>query len=176
MFDGMLDLEDLEALPDDGNRWEILDGAMVVTPPPSTSHQLVGFGLARRLHAAAMPLGLLVLPAPCAWRIGPGQVPEPDVIVARPETVTERAVTGPPVLVAEVLSPSGRNRDLFEKRRIYAEGGAEWYWIVDPAEPSLRVLRLEGGEFFDDAYVRGAEVFETDRPFPVVVVPSQLRD
>jgi len=47
-------------------------------------------------------------------------------------------------LVVEILSPSGRGRDLSEKRRIYAAGGATWYWIVDPDEPSLIVLRLAG--------------------------------
>lgn len=47
--------------------------------------------------------------------------------------ITDRAVEGAPVMVVEVLSASGRDRDLFDKRRIYAARGAAWYWIVNPA-------------------------------------------
>ena len=119
-----LDLDDLYTTPDDGNRYEILDGALVMTPAPGTAHQRVVTRLVELLAAPARLLGLTVLAAPVAWRIGPGHVPEPDLVVASDGVITPRAVEGPPALVIEVLSPSGRGRDLFEKRRIYAQGGA----------------------------------------------------
>jgi Uma2 family endonuclease len=169
-----LDLEDLDATPDDGNRYEVLDGAIVMTPPSGTSHQGVSAELLVLLHAAVRPLGLRVYSAPVAWRIGPGQVPEPDLIVATPDLVTDRAVEGPPVLVVEVLSPTGRGRDLHEKRRIYAEGRAAWYWIVDPAGPSLTLLRLVGEAYEEQARVMGAQAYEAAEPFPVRVVPAEL--
>ena len=169
-----LDLEDLYATPDDGNRYEILDDAIVMTPPPGTGHQSVVGELFVILHAAARKRGLKAFTAPVAWRIGPGYVPEPDLVVADPAAVTPRAVVGRPVIVVEVLSPTGRGRDLHEKRRIYAEGGAGWYWIVDPDEPSLTVLRLSGSEYDLAARVVGSDVFETDDPVSLRIVPAEL--
>ena len=174
MIDRDLDLEDLYTTPDDGNRYEILDGAIVMTPPPNIGHQSVSMELSVLLHRAIEGLGLKVLPAPVAWRIGPGQVPEPDLIVASPAVLTARAVEGPPILVVEVLSPSGRGRDLFEKRRIYADGRAQWYWIVDPTVPSLTVLRLANRAYEEDARVTGDEAYETHNPFAVRVIPAEL--
>lgn len=174
VLDRPLDLEDLLATPDDGNRYEVLDGALVMTPPPGTAHQHVVGELFVLLRQATRPLGLQTFVAPVAWRIGPGQVPEPDLLVVPAESVTERAVVAPPLLVVEVLSPAGRNRDLSEKRRIYAEGGAAWYWLVDPAVPSLAVLRLVEGTYQEHARVEGSAAYATDDPFPIRVVAVEL--
>lgn len=169
-----LDFEDLYNTPDDGNRYEILDSALVMTPAPSRSHQLAMLNVAVLLREPARAAGFQVFPAPFAWRIGPGQVPEPDVIVAAPEATTERAVEGPPVLVVEVLSPTGRVRDLEAKRRVYAQGGASWYWIVDPGIPSVTVLRLAGEAYEHVAHVEGGDIYESREPFAVRVVPRDL--
>ncbi len=174
VIDRPLDLDDLDATPDDGNRYEVLDGAIVMTPPPSTDHQGVAGELFVLLRQGARPLGLRVLMAPVAWRIGPGQVPEPDLIVSPADAVTERAIVAPPVLVVEILSASNRNRDLSEKRRIYAEGSATWYWIVDPKAPSLTAFRLAGAQYDEMAPVSNADAYETDDPSPVRVVPAEL--
>ena len=174
IVDRPLDLEDLDATPNDGNRYEILDGALVTTPPPGTSHQTVVAELYVLLREAARPQGRKTLFAPFAWRIGPGQVPEPDLLVADPADFSERALVAPALLVVEVLSPTGRNRDLSEKRRIYADGGAPWYWIVDPAVPRLTVLRLRDGDYEEHAVVENGDAYDTDEPFPVRVVPAEL--
>lgn len=91
-----------------------------------------------------------------------------------PEHVTPRAVVGRPRLVVEVLPPTGRGRDMFEKRRIYAAGGAAWYWIVDPDEPSLTVLRLAGDAYEEAARVVASEAYETSEPLRVRIVPADL--
>lgn len=169
-----LDFEDLYNTPDDGNRYEILNSAMVMTPAPTRAHQRSVLRLAVLLDGPARGLGYEVFTAPFAWRIGPGQVPEPDVIVAAVAATTERAVEGPPALVVEVLSPTAQARDLYEKRRVYAEGGAAWYWIVDPSKPSLTVLRLVGDGYEQAAFVEGDDVHETREPFTVRVVPLDL--
>ena len=145
-----------------------------MTPPPGTNHQHVVLELAVLLRKAAGPRGLQTFVAPVAWRIGPGQVPEPDLLVTAPETVTERAIVAPPLLVVEVLSPTGRDRDRYEKRRIYAEGGAAWYWQIDPAVPSITVLRLVGRVYEEQALVEGSAIYVTEEPFPVRVVPAEL--
>ena len=169
-----LDLDDLYTTPDDGNRYEILDAALVMTPAPGTAHQSVVARLIELLGAPARQLGMRALPAPVAWRIGPGNVPEPDVVVASNDLITSRAIEGPPALVIEVLSPSGRGRDLFEKRRIYALGQARWYWIFDPAEPSLLVLRLTAEGYVDEARIVGEDAYEARDPFAVRIVPADL--
>ena len=174
MIDRELDLEDLDTLPDDGNRYEILDGAVVMTPPPNIPHQKVSAELQAILRAAVRDRNLLVLSAPVAWHIGPGHVPLPDLVVAPRDAFTKRALEAPPLLVVEIVSPSGRGRDLFEKRRIYAEGQASWYWIVDPDAPSLLVLRLVGSAYEDEARVTGSDAYEAREPFPVRVVPDEL--
>lgn len=174
IIDRDLDLEDLLATPADGNRYEVLDGALVMTPPPGTTHQNAVGELFVAIRQAARARGLRTFVAPVAWRIGPGQVPEPDLLVVAPEGVTERAITLPPVLVVEVLSPSNRGRDLSEKRRIYAEGGAGWYWIVDPAVPSVTVLRLVDGAYVEDARAEGGQVLTVDEPLPLRIVPADL--
>ncbi len=97
-------------------------------------------------------------------------------MVETPEAIGARAIERPPLLVVEVLSPSGRGRDLSGKCRIYAEGGAAWYWVVDPDEPSLTVLRLVGDAYEEEARVTGSEAYETEQPFPVRVAPAELAD
>ncbi|PZS12203.1 MAG: hypothetical protein DLM64_05370 [Solirubrobacterales bacterium] len=174
LLDRALDLEDLYATPDDGNRYEILDGALVTSPPPGSAHQIVAAELAALLGEGARSRGLRALFAPLAWRIGPGQVPEPDLMVLTPEAIGPRAIERPPLLVVEILSPSGRGRDLSEKRLIYAAGRAAWYWIVDPEEPSLAVLRLAGDVYEEEARVIDSQAYETEEPFPVRVVPVEL--
>ena len=174
IIDRDLDIEDLLATPNDGNRYEVLDGALVMTPPPGTSHQNAVGELFVLIRQAARARSLRTFVAPVAWRIGPGQVPEPDLLVVAPEAVTERAVTAPPVLVVEVLSPGNRGRDLSEKRRIYADGGAAWYWIVDPAVPSVTVLRLADGAYVEHARVEGGQILTTEEPVAVRIVPADL--
>ena len=169
-----LDLDDLYTTPDDGNRYEILDGALLMTPALGMPHQSAVARLIELLAEPARRVGMRALPAPFAWRIGPGNVPEPDVVVASHAVLTARAIEGPPALVIEVLSPGGRGRDLFEKRRIYAQGGAQWYWIVDPDEPSLTVLRLTADGYVDDARVVDDEVYETNDPLAVRIIPADL--
>src|SRR5260370_17387460 len=73
---------DLDRTPDDGRRYELLDGTLVVSPRPAIAHQRVGFRLAYVLEAAC-PDGLLVVPAP-AVQISPPTEPAPHTVVARP--------------------------------------------------------------------------------------------
>ncbi|MHB8263891.1 MAG: Uma2 family endonuclease [Acidimicrobiales bacterium] len=166
------DLNDLLELPDDGYRYEVLDGALVVNAAPSWRHQEVVARLTRLLEDAK-PTSLKALPSP-TWRISPGQVPEPDVVVVEPAALGEHAVEGTPLLAVEVLSPSNRGTDLVRKRALYAEASCPSYWIVDPEEPSLLVLRLAGKSYVEVAKVTGNERFEVNEPFLMTVCPADL--
>jgi Uma2 family endonuclease len=166
-------LADLLAIPDDGFRYEVLDGAIVVNAPPSRLHQRVVFRLAQLLDAAAPP-DLEVVLAPAAWDIGPGQVPEPDIMVVRTDSPGLAAVEETPLLVVEVLSPSGQSRDRIEKRRIYAEAGCPSYWIVDPDGPGIEVLELDGDRYIETGRTSGGAVLGVSRPFAVELCPADL--
>ncbi len=75
-----------------------------------------------------------------------------------------------------MLSPSTRSVDLLLERGVYAESGVASYWVVDPAVPSVRALRLVDGEYVDGGYAEGDEALRLDEPFPVRLVPQDLLD
>jgi Uma2 family endonuclease len=140
-----LDYSDLAAAPDDGYRYEILEGDLLVTPATSPLHQRVSKRLQRQLEAyfEARSLGE-VFNAPVDLILTFHDVVEPDlVVVAEPKQVSERGIEGAPLLVVEILSPSTRVRDRTMKARRYAELGIPHYWIVDPDEKRLECFRLQ---------------------------------
>ena len=127
--------ERARALPGDGQRYEVLDGVLAVTPAPGWKHQHVAFALARRLdaHLRANGLGRAIM-APADVEFSPTRLLEPDVFAIRdvrgrpPMNYRE---AGQLLLVAEVLSPPTARHDRLTKRRIYMEEGVGEYWIVD---------------------------------------------
>jgi hypothetical protein len=97
---------DLEALPDDGRRHELVDGSLIVTPAPSPRHQSAVLRLALLLEAARPGPQFQVFVAPLDVLLRDDTVLQPDVLVVRAEQVAERAIRGAPLLAVEVLSPS----------------------------------------------------------------------
>jgi Uma2 family endonuclease len=170
-----LTYDDLQNIPEDGHRYELLDGTLLVTPSPNHAHQRCVLRLAVVLDDAVPP-DLEVTVAPFDWLVGPRTSFEPDVLVARRADVAERNLPVPPLLAVEVLSPSTRRIDLVLKRDAYASAGVPSYWIVDPDVPSVTALRLEGGAYVEEASVSGDEPFATSSPFSVTVVPARLLD
>lgn len=168
-----LTVDDLDAIPDDGHRYELIDGTLLVTPSPVTVHQLAVIRVAMMLTAAAGP-SFLVLPAPFDWVVDEVTKFQPDVVVAQRSDVGEARLERTPLLLVEVLSRSTRLADLTLKRSAYEAAGVSEYWIVDPGVPSLTVLRLTGEPYVEVATVRGEQPYESDLPFPVRVVPSDL--
>lgn len=167
-----LTIDDLDRLPDDGHRYELVDGSLLVTPAPSPLHQRAVFRVAQVLDAAVAP-GLDVLPAPVNYIISAFDVPQPDVIVARRAHLTDRGVEGTALLVIEVLSPGTRPHDLGSKRLLYEAAGVPAYWIIDPDEPSATVLELRGNRYTEAGRVVGDDAWH-DARFDVTVIPSQL--
>jgi Uma2 family endonuclease len=166
---------DLEAMPDDGHRYELLDGSLVVTPAPSRSHQVALLKLAMLL-ASECPSHLQVLVAPFDVTLAPDTVLQPDLVVADRSELTEHDLPAAPALAVEILSPSTRRIDLTLKRSRLEAAGCPAYWVVDPVEPSLTVWELVEGRYVDRAHVVGTETAVLARPFPVEVTPSELRD
>ena len=125
----------LDALPDDGQRHEIIDGVHFVTPSPATAHQFVVSELVGLLfiYLRAEPVGW-VLASPSDIELAPDTIVQPDILVL-PRTSDRRprtwAEAGLPILVIEVISPSSRSRDRIVKRPRYQRAGIAEYWIVD---------------------------------------------
>ena len=171
----VLNEHDLASMPDDGHRYELLDGTLLVSPAPNESHQTCVTSLVVLLRIARRP-GLKVLVAPFDVRLSQVTVLEPDVLVADKTGMTPARLEGPPLLAVEVLSPSTRHIDLGAKRLAYEAAGVPAYWLVDPEVPSLTVLELDAGRYVERATVAGDEPFSATFPFAVTVIPARLLD
>jgi Uma2 family endonuclease len=167
--------EDLQTLPDDGNRYELMDGVLTVVPAPDGRHQSCVLLLAR-LFLDARPRDLVVRIAPFDYTPEPGTSLEPAVLVARRSEMEEARLQATPVLVVEVGSPRTRRHDRGDKLLAYQEYGVPHYWLVDPSVPSLSALRLDGDHYVEVAMVTGEDAFHAAEPFPVTVVPARLLD
>lgn len=167
-------VHDLEGMPDDGRRYELIDGELLVRPAPGLRHQTVGLRLYRMLDDAC-PDDLYVIAAPFAVQTDVSNEVQPDVLVARFDELTSKNLPAAPVLAVEVLSPSGRLIDLNLKRAAYQRMGTPSYWILDPDVPDLLVLELDtDGRYQEVTRVIGDEIFDAHQPFKVRIVPTEL--
>lgn len=169
----MLTRQDLDALPDNGLRHELIDGAFVMTPAPGIGHQDFVAALYRTMHEALVGCDLKVMFAPVDVALGP-HVVEPDLVVAEREAFTTRDLPTPPLLVVEVRSHSTAWIDEGRKLTLYEEAGVAHYWLADPAEPSITVLDLIDGRYEQTARGRGDEVLTVHKPFAIELVASRL--
>jgi len=168
-------LAERDALPPDGYRQELLDGCLLVTPAPNTAHQRAVTRLWRLLDAGCPP-DLEAFVAPLDVVLGEATALQPDVLVARRRDVGYANVSAAPLLAVEVLSPSTRRVDLTMKRARFERAGTLAYWVFDPDGVRLRAWDLRDGAYVEVADVRGGEAYEAGVPFAVTVVPASLVD
>ncbi len=138
-------VHEIESWPDDGNRYEVLDGMLLVTPSPSMPHQLVASELAHVLAELLGPWPAIRVSAPGVIVLRPKTQLEPDILVFRPgpgRLSWERAAAH--LLAVEVMSRSTRVYDRLYKRPAYLALGVEEAWRVDPVERMLFVSRAGG--------------------------------
>jgi Uma2 family endonuclease len=166
-------VDDLESLPDDGLRYELIDGILFVTPAPTYSHQVAAIGLVFALGSAC-PGDLQVVASPIDYQPHRRRSLQPDIAVVRCADAPEKNLVKPPLLVVEVLSPGTRRYDATLKRSMYEESGVASYWMFDPNVPSLLVSELVDGHFVDVAKADGPEEIHVERPFPVRLCPAEL--
>jgi Uma2 family endonuclease len=167
-------IDDLDRMPDDGHRYELLDGTLIVSPAPGMPHQRVVAVLIVLLEQAC-PEELVVFPN-VNVRLDTATALEPDVVVARPTDPGGARLVGPPLLAVEILSPDSALRDLNLKKAAYERYGVPCYWVIDPDldRPALRAFELSGGVYREIANVTGDQAFAARRPFAVQVIPSHL--
>jgi len=143
-----LEYDDLANFPDDGYRYELLDGDLMMTPAPNPRHQEVCGRLYLQLVAYFQPRGGRVFFAPLDMILTKRDVFQPDLLVVTdPALITNRAVEGAPAIAVEVLSPSTADRDRTAKPARYAALGVRHYWIVDPDRRRMECYRERGGTY-----------------------------
>lgn len=164
---------DLETMPDDGRRYEIVDGALLVTPSPSLLHQAVSSNLIRVLQSSA-PATLRVLHAPLDLVIDEATVLQSDLLVVPSADLHRPEQPLRPLLVVEILSPASRRVDLTLKRSRYEAAGIASYWVVDPDVPSLTAWQFRDVRYVDAAHAEGAGTYDATVPFAVRLCPAEL--
>jgi Uma2 family endonuclease len=139
--------EDLFSLPDDGKRYEIIEGDLYEMPAPSLKHATVVVNLIGLLLPMVARLHAQLFTAPVDVFFRGADPVQPDILVILPGWRGRRALRGPegaPDLVIEVLSPSTRGHDLLTKRTLYGRAGVCEYWLVDPEARTVEILTLDG--------------------------------
>lgn len=166
-------VDDLDTVPDDGLRYELLDGLLLVTPAPKPLHQAaVGEVFVNLRGASVEPYRVYV--SPVDWRPDQRTSLQPDVLVVPREQVGGQYIVGPLALAVEVLSPSTRRKDQLLKFSKYAEASVTSYWIVDPDEPSLTAYDLVDGTYHEVNRAVSDNSVTISKPFPMTLVPSAL--
>jgi len=170
--------EDLVGLPTDSQRYELLEGTLLVSPPPGGRHQLVSWEVTRELKQAAPP-GLVVVEA-MGVRLPNDTVFVPDVLVAeRHAVVTNRSGIldhSTVTLIAEIVSPGSRTQDRLTKPALYAQAGIGSFWRVElEQEPTVFACRLDAGVYVEVTSARPGEQLVVNDPFPICFDPGNLQ-
>ena len=155
----ILTYEDYVLLPNDGKRYEILEGELTVTPAPSTKHQTASVNLLVLLsqYIKERDLGKL-FHAPIDLILESTSVLQPDLLFvskARQRIITEKAIEGAPDLVIEILSPGTSRTDRVTKAQIYARYSVPAYWIVDPEQEVIEIYLQEADGYRLAATLQG---------------------
>ncbi len=143
--DTRLTYDDFCQLPDDGKRYEIIDGELFVTPAPLSLHQRVVTRLTYHLYGFVENHKLgEVFVSPFDVVFSEFDVVEPDLLYiskARASVLTAKNAQGAPDLVVEVLSETTARRDRSIKLKLYGRFGVQEYWIIDPEVPAAEIYR-----------------------------------
>ncbi len=143
--------QDYLLLPDNGNRYEILEGELVMSPSPATIHQRIS----RRLVALLLAYveqnraGELFY-APYDVIFSNTNVVQPDILFVRSENstiITEKNIQGAPDLIIEIISPATAYYDLIVKKELYETYGVNEFWLVDPSRNWVEVYELRKGKY-----------------------------
>ena len=162
--------DDYAALPDDGQRYEIVNGVLIMAPAPTPEHQDIVGMISHYLlvHVKLAGLGR-IFPGPVDVELGLKQVFQPDVVVilnAHLDRIASKKIIGAPDLMVEIASPSTATYDRLTKYEKYAQAGVPEYWIVKPTSRTVEVMVLENGEY------RSLGLFSGQATLPSRVVPG----
>jgi Uma2 family endonuclease len=145
----ILSIDDLDALPDDDNRYELFEGELFVSRAPSLSHQRVlgNIYATIRTYLEQNPIGEVLLTPGVIFDQFNSAIP--DAVFSShqhiAEIVSDERIVKAPELVIEIVSAGKENarRDREVKRQVYGKHGVKEYWIADPLNRSLEIYRLK---------------------------------
>ena len=146
-----LTVDDLHLLPDDGNRYELIEGELLVSTAPGLPHQriITNVILEIGLYLRQKPVGEVITTPGVIFDIFNAVIPDLVYVSHERRDQIEHGgrLRGAPELVIEILSPGSENRrrDEVVKRQTYGKFGVEEYWIVDPEQRAIEVYRLSEG-------------------------------
>ena len=149
--------EDLAHMPDDGKRYELYEGELIVSPAPVTKHQSCSMQLSGLLWRAEEAGHGRAFAAPTEVYFARNNVTHPDLLFIRSDRlhiITRTSIQGPPDLIIEILSPSTRQDDFGWKMTLYARYGVPHYWIVDTDAPFILPHILGNGGYVEDTTLR----------------------
>ena len=161
---------DYVAIPDDGNRYEVLKGVLYMSPAPTPSHQRISVRLTALLFQFVEAAGYgQVFHAPTDVELSPGDIVQPDEFVllnANIGQVGDKRVSGAPDLIVEILSPSTMYHHLHGKLDAYERAQVPECWIVNPGERTVELFVLENETY------RSLGAFQGDNVLPTQIVPD----
>lgn len=160
----LLTVADLDACPDDNNRYELIEGELFVSRAPGIPHQRVlhNFQMELGTYLKENPVGILVPGTGAIFSDYDAVIP--DIVFVRTdrwaEVTSEQKITSAPDIVVEILSPGSENRrrDLSVKRQLYAKYGVKEYWIVDSENQSILIFHLQEQTLEEIATLHGVDV------------------
>lgn len=139
------------ALPEDGQRYEVVQGVLMMSPSPEMAHQGVVGLICNYLSSQIFSTSRgLVFTGPADVVLAPKQVVQPDVLVllaSHLDRLQDKCIIGPPDLVVEIISPSSFTYDRVVKHNLYEQAGIPEYWLVNIQEQGIEVFVLEEGEY-----------------------------
>ncbi|WP_201389731.1 Uma2 family endonuclease [Ktedonobacter sp. SOSP1-52] len=162
--------QEYAAIPEDGHRYEVVNGVLYMAPSPSSNHQDIVLAIASYLRFYVKSTGLgKAYVAPLDVELSYGNIVQPDVFVLLNEHLDQdigSRIVGAPDLVVEVASPSTARHDLSEKLQAYGAAGVPEYWVVTPDAHVVEVLILDRGTY------RSLGLFIADDVLPSQVLPG----
>lgn len=162
--------QDYAAIPDDGRRYEVVNGVLYMSPSPGRWHQeTVGEVFAHlRAYVKSHKLGQVYL-APFDVELAPNIIVQPDVMLilhTNSGIITDSHIVGTPDLIVEVASPGTASYDRRDKQAIYALSCLPEYWLVDPLAHTVELLLLQSGHY------RSLGIFHGQSTLPSPTLPN----
>ncbi len=169
--------DDYAALPDDGHRYEVMNGVLLMAPAPGGAHQdsVLRFALHLFNHVEVVGLGKVRL-APFDVMLTADRVVQPDVLVVLNENLgklTPSRMIGAPDLVIEIMSPGTATYDRLSKYEAYEQAEVPEYWIANPRTQSVEVLILQDGKYHSQGIFRGSDALPSQVAPGIANVPIE---
>ncbi|MCE7988079.1 MAG: Uma2 family endonuclease [Caldilinea sp. CFX5] len=176
---GIYTYEDYLQLPNDGKRYEIIEGVLYVANAPSFQHQYTVHQLDRQMgnFVSEQRVGYII-PAPFEVHLSALSRPvQPDITFIRAERINVQSLQifeGAPDLIVEVLSPESIRRDRVIKFTAYEAAGVTEYWIVNPHARTVEVYILARGEYATLGEFKDAETIQSQVLAGIAIVTNSL--